>query len=92
MAYHTVDGSEIRQAPVQVGRCFPLFTGVLYIPGGAEFLPSTVCVIEACSRIQVYTYRYVNIYTSICSFMFSSVEIRMHNAGLYQPQDVQDID
>ena len=89
MAYHTVDGSEIRQAPVQVGRCFPLFTGVLYIPGGAEFLPSTVCVIEACS-----SYRYIHkyIYTSICSFMLSFVEIRMHKAGLNQPQDVQHID
>ena len=30
----TVDGSEIRPAPVEVGSLFPLFTWVLYIPVG----------------------------------------------------------
>ena len=38
----TVDGSEIRGSPVEVGSFFPLFARVLYIPGTAGFLPSTV--------------------------------------------------
>ena len=40
----TVDGSEIRaNAPVEVGSSsLFIFVKVLYISGGAEFLPSTV--------------------------------------------------
>ena len=37
----TVDGSEIRRSPVEVG-IFRLLTRVLYISSGAGFLPSTV--------------------------------------------------
>ncbi len=37
---HTVDGSEIRLTS-WYGKYLPLFTGVLYIPGGAGFLLST---------------------------------------------------
>ena len=40
----TVDGSEIRRSPVEVGSLsvYPIIYKVLYIPGGAGFLPSTV--------------------------------------------------
>ena len=42
----TVDGSEIRQKPVDmVNIIYPIIYRVLYIPGGAGFLPSTVCSI-----------------------------------------------
>ena len=43
--YTTVDGSEIRQAPVEVGRTGSssrIIFRVLHIPGGGGFLPSTV--------------------------------------------------
>ena len=32
--YATVDGSEIRRSPVEIGRLSPLFTSVFDIPGG----------------------------------------------------------
>ena len=37
-----VDGSEIRRSPVDI-RESTIINRVLYIPGGAGFLPSTVC-------------------------------------------------
>ena len=39
--YHTVDGRN--PAPVDMEK-LPLFTGFLYIPGGAGFLPSPVSI------------------------------------------------
>ena len=38
----TVDGSEIRRAPVEVGSLSHYLQGFITIPGGAGFLPSTV--------------------------------------------------
>ena len=34
----TVDGSEIRRSPVEVGSFYAIVYKVLYIPGGAGFL------------------------------------------------------
>ena len=39
----TVDGSEIRRSPVEVGGLSHYLQGFSTIPGGAGFLPSTVC-------------------------------------------------
>ena len=41
---HTVDGSEIRRSPVEVGSLSQYLQGFTYIPGGflAGFQPSTV--------------------------------------------------
>ena len=39
---HTVDGSEIRRSPVEVGSLSHYLQGFSTIPGGAGFLPSTV--------------------------------------------------
>jgi len=39
--HDTVDGSEIRRSPVEVGKS-PIIYRVSYIPGGAGFQPSTV--------------------------------------------------
>ena len=43
---HTVDGSEIRRSPVEVGS-LSHYLIVLYIPGGAGFLPSTAAFCAA---------------------------------------------
>ena len=40
--YVLVDGSEILRSPVEVGSDSPIIYRVLYISGGAGFLPSTV--------------------------------------------------
>ena len=40
---HAVKGSEIRHPPLEIGN-FPIIYKVLYVPGGAGFLPSTVYV------------------------------------------------
>ena len=38
----TVDGSEIRRSPVEVGSFSLYLQGFLYMPGGTRCLPSTV--------------------------------------------------
>ena len=45
----TVDGSEIRRSPVEVGslsQYLQVFHGFSYIPGGAGFFPPTVCKVH----------------------------------------------
>ena len=39
---NTVDGSEIRRSPAEVGSLSDYLRRVFYIPGGAGFLPSTM--------------------------------------------------
>ena len=47
----SVDGSEIRRSPVEVGSFIPLCTGFFYIPGGAGFLPSIVSKIMTLNKM-----------------------------------------
>jgi len=44
----TVNGSGIRHSPVGIGSTYPIIYKVLYIPGGAGFLPSTVVLQIPC--------------------------------------------
>ena len=39
---HTVDGSEIRRSPLEVGSSSHYLQFLFYIPGGAGFLPSLI--------------------------------------------------
>ena len=55
-----VDGSEIRRSPVEVGS-YPSIHRVLYISGGAGFLPSTVVLKVVISSSELNYFCYTNI-------------------------------
>ena len=54
----TVDGSEIRETHQLKLVVYPIINRVLYIPGGAGFLPSTVSRLEHVSLIVFFLFSY----------------------------------
>ena len=67
---YTVDGSEIRRSPVEVGSLFHYFQGFMHPRWLAAFLPSTVSLIESLGKISspIYSCTKVRKYHGISPF------------------------
>ena len=85
----SVDGSEIRRSPVEVGSFIPLCTGFFYIPGGAGFLPSIVSKIMTmwCGMMWLKKMFFVDLISHVIHFDSSSY-VRWWFVLTFRPQKI----